>query len=137
MRRKALQGVANTLCQMVDGDGRYHDDDRLARFGGGLLVIDALIGESTHNGRPVAPPLFLADRMRAWLNAELARLGLQPVALLTARVEVPYTVEATEREGMRLWELGFTCRSEISTDEATYVGSPSPARSEFGGSVQR
>lgn len=137
MRRKALQSVANTLCHMVDGDGRYHDEERLAHLGGGLLVIDALTGEATHEGRLIAPPLYLAGRMSAWLSTELSRLHLPPAVLVRARVEVPYSVEATVRDGMRLWELGFTCRSEVATDEVLYVGSPLPHRPEFGGSVQR
>jgi hypothetical protein len=108
MRRKALQGVANTLCHMVDGDGRYRDEERLATLGSGLLMIDALTGESTHNGRPAAPALLLAERMHAWLSSELGRLGLELAQLRKAQVKVPYRVEATERGGMRLGELGYT-----------------------------
>jgi hypothetical protein len=137
MRRKALQGVANTLCHLVDGDGRYRDDDHLARLGGGLVVIDALSGEATHDGRPIAPPLFVAERMQRWLTAALARLGLPPGAVVRAQVEVPYTVEAVVHDGMQLWELGFTCRSEVATDAVVYIGSPLPGRPAFGSSVQR
>jgi hypothetical protein len=137
MRRKALQGVANTLCHMVDGDGRYHDDDRLAELGSGMLVIDALSGRATHDGVALTPPLFLAQRMHLWLGAELARLGLAPTVLVRAEVRVPYTVAAIVHGGRPLWALAFECRGEVATDEAVYVGSSIPGRSQFGASVQR
>ena len=137
MRRKALQGVANTLCHMVDGDGRDPDDTALARLGAGTLVIDALTGESTHDGRPVTPPLVLAERMTTWLAAELARLGLAAADVRRAEVTVPYTCEPTSHAGMLLWTLTFTPSSVVATDEREYRGVPIPGRPVFDGSVQR
>jgi hypothetical protein len=137
MRRKALKGVANTLCHMVDGNGRYPDDDRLAVLGSGTLVIDALTGRSTHNGSELKPPLELAKHMHSWLTAEIRRLGLEQSSLTRADVIVPYDVQATVRAGMRLWEMSFSCSSQVVTDNAVYHGETIPGRPEFGGSAQR
>jgi len=129
MRRKALQGVANTLCHMVDGDGRYPDDTRLARLGPGLLIIDALTGGSTHNGQPITPDLELAKRMRTWLGAELGRLHIAPAELQRATVLVTYGVRRYEYEGLPLLELAFECRSEVATDERVRVAPADPPTS--------
>lgn len=137
MRRKALKGVANTLCHMVDGDGRYPDDPRFAELGSGTLVVDALTGCSTHNGVGIEPALAVAGRMRDWLAVELQRLGLDRSSLLRATVTVPYQVEPILHAGMRLWALTFTCSSEVATVDVVYSGGPIPGRPEFGASVQR
>lgn len=137
MRRKALKGVANTLCHMVDGDGRYPDETRLARFGTGVLVIDALSGRAPHDGLEITPDLELAKRMHRWLLADVERLHLPPAALLRATVTVPYQVKRAYCLGERLWELTFTCSSEVATSSATYVGTPIPGRPRFGGSIPR
>lgn len=137
MRRKALQGVANTLCHMVDGDGRYRDETLLARLGSGRLHIDLLHDTVRHDGVALAEPLYLVGRMRAWLRAELRRLRLDPAALRRVEVTVRYTVEPGEWRGTRLWELEYRCESVVATDEAEYHGRPIPGRPSFGGSIPR
>ncbi len=137
MHRKALQGLANTLCHMVDGLGRYPDDNYLASLGSGTLELDALRATARHNDTLLVKELSIVRRMHEWLHAELLRLRLQPSDLTEATVSVPYVVAPVVHQGRQLWSLQFTCTSTVCTSDAEYIGHPIPGREEFGASVQR
>ena len=132
MRRKVLQGFANTLCQMFAGCYRYADDDRLARLGGGDVRIDCLAGRATLNGHPIET-LYIVGHLSAWLKRALASAGIPVASIIRAELVAPCTVEPFLDGTRRLWSVWYTCTSEIATDEVIYRGA---VTEPFGTSAQ-
>ena len=92
MRRKALQGLANNLCQMFVGHQAYNDvQDILAPLSQGrrvVLEINMLTGQCVAEGEVL--PLPIAGVMQGWLAEQMRRRNIPAEAILNAMLHVEY-----------------------------------------------
>lgn len=123
MRRKVLQGYANTICDVFLGWRGRCDDPVLAELGSGTLVIDVLTGTATHDGVSVIEPTATGTFLYRWLREQAERHRVPLDGILRAELVVRYTVEPWDWE-IPLWTLGYPdVRSRVVTAEREYTGS--------------
>jgi hypothetical protein len=125
-RRKALQFVANSLCNIVATDRRYPNEVRRHHPEGGRLVLDILEHRCILNDSDVGA-IGIVDRLASWFEAQLTAAQIPASRICSARVAVEYTAaERTYLASGRVWEMYFSLQSEVGTAEHSYVGaSPS------------
>lgn len=121
MRRKVLQDLANTLCQMVVGFRMAEDMERMADLPGGTLSFD-LLRETVRHSSDGELTLWITGELAAWLQARLCAEAIDPSRLLSAQLEVRFKVEKRETEKTRIVAFDFACRSLLATDEKEYRG---------------
>ena len=125
-RHRALQAVANSLCNMVAMDRRYPNEVRLNHPQGGLLVLDVLGRRCTLNDADVTA-IGLVDRLALWLDAQLDSVRIPEDRIRDVRLEMDYTAsERTYLASGRVWEMQFSLRSEVVTLDQSYVGTAPP-----------
>lgn len=121
-RHRALQTVANSLCNMVTVDCRCPNEVRLNHPQGGLLVLDVLARRCTLNDAAV-DTIGLVDRIRLWLHNQLDNARIPEDRIRSVRLEMEYTAaERTYLASGRVWEMNFSLRSEVVTLDQSYVG---------------
>lgn len=121
-RRRALQAVANSLCNVVAADRRYPNEVRRNHPEGGRLVLDILTRRCTLNDADV-DTIGMVDRLGSWLRSQLDGAHIPEARIRFARVDVDYTAaERTYLASGRVWEMHFSLRSEIGTLDQSYVG---------------
>lgn len=121
-RHKALQAVANSICNVVADDRRYPNEVRLNLPGGGRLVLDLINRRCTLNDADV-DTLGIVDRLSAWLYRQLGNARIPADGISGARIDVNYTAsERTYLASGRVWEMQFSLRSELATPDQCYVG---------------
>jgi hypothetical protein len=125
VRRKVLQSYANVLCQHFIDLGSGFDVEAFCELGSGHYSLDILTGACTKDGAPIRE-LRVCRHFRQWLTERLAKDRVPPgveVALLEVHMTVA-NVSVRVSYGHRFGAADFTyqCRSEIRTDEKTYVG---------------
>ena len=141
MRRKALQGLANNLCQMFVGYQSHYDiQDILTPLSEGrwvVLEINVLTGQCLAEGAVL--PLHISRVMQGWLAEQLRRrkIPAEAVPSATLRVEyrawqVKYILRQTwwERLKEKLGKPGgyfleaeteFSCRASLQTSDYEYL----------------
>ena len=134
MRRKRLQHVADTMCQMFCGWRLIGSKPNLVDLGSGTLEIDAITGECLFAGR-IIEQLTIAEEIREWVRDDLAANEIPVVALNRARLTVnllfrvvPWSKQTKEifysdagvvhTENMN--QCTMQCESNVATDEAVY-----------------
>lgn len=141
MRRKALQGLANNLCQMFVGHQAYHDvQDILMPLSEGrriVLEINVLTGQCLAEGTVL--PLHMSEVMQGWLAEHLRRQRIPPDAIQAAILRVEYRAWQMKYTLPRTWwdriteklgrprgyfleaETEFSCRAAIQTSDCEYL----------------
>ena len=134
MRRKRLQHVADTMCQMFCGWRLIDSKPNLVKLGSGTLEIDAITGQCVFQGRTIAQ-LAIAEEIRAWLQQDLATNKIPIAALTGAHLAVklsfsmvPWNAPTSEifysdGKAIRTEKMNrciMECDSNVSTDEAVY-----------------
>jgi hypothetical protein len=122
MRRKALQGVANNLCQMLSGwRMRIEDLEVLSQTPDGVLIFDVLGGSVAHD-RTGALSLSVAGELNAWLKDRLASLNIPLSAVKSATLRAAFKTDRIPTDKERIVSFDWTCESSVATDEETYSG---------------
>jgi hypothetical protein len=134
MRRKRLQHVADTMCQMFCGWRLIGSKPNLLELGSGVLEIDAISGQCVFQGKPIGQ-LAIAKEIRAWLQQDLATnqipSGSVARAGLAVRLSffvVPWTAPSkqifySDGKAVRTESMNrcvIECDSKVTTDEAVY-----------------
>lgn len=134
MRRKRLQHVADTMCQMFCGWRLVESKPSLVNLGSGTLEIDAITGQCLFQGKNIGP-LTIAEEIRAWLEQDLAtnRIPISALASAHLKVKLSFSVvpwNATTKEifysdgkAVRTEEMNrcvVECDSKITTGEIVY-----------------
>ena len=134
MRRKRLQYLADTMCQMFCGWRLIGSKPNLVDLGSGTLEIDAITGECFFAGR-IIEQLTIAEEIRAWVRDDLAANEIPVVALNRARLTVnllfrvvPWSKQTKEifysdAGAVRSEEMNrcaMECDSNVVTDESVY-----------------
>jgi len=121
MRRKVLQDLANTLCQMLVGWRMGEDFERMAELPDGTLSFD-LLQKTVRHDSDGELALWIMGELAAWLQARLAAEAIDPSRLLSAQMEVRFKIEPRPTKKDRIVVFDFDCRSVIATDEREYRG---------------
>ena len=121
MRRKVLQDVANTLCQMLVGWRMGEDLEQLAELPDGVIFINALKGEAKHSS---AGPLklWVAEEISAWLPSRLESLSIPIAEILEATIQASISTGRILTNKKRIVSFDFRVQSTITTKDRTYVG---------------
>lgn len=120
MRRKILQDLANTLCQMVVGWRMGEDIERIASLPDGTLSLDLLNGAASHSSG-TTPELWIVGELEAWLRGRLASADIDPSQLIAATLTVQHKKEGS-RTSQKRHIAFFECQSLLVTDERRYEG---------------
>jgi hypothetical protein len=134
MRRKRLQNVADTMCQMFCGWRLINSKPNLLKLGSGALEIDAITGECVFQGKTLVR-LTIAEEIRAWMHHELATNNV-PIAGLTGAslaVNLTFTVVPWSEPSREIFYSAgkavrtnkmnrcvLECSSSVTTDETVY-----------------
>src|SRR5215471_10204721 len=125
MRRKVLQDFATALCQKFIDLPNGDDLASFVEFGSGTYDLDILNGDSTHNGRPIAP-LRICGEYREWLLNQQTKHGVPPgilrVGMRISALISDIRAKTSYGHVFRSAHFNFECHSEIQTDEKTYSG---------------
>ena len=121
MRRKVLQDIANTVCQITVGWRFAEDYEKVAQLPDGTLDVDLLTEQTSHSDGS-APTLRITAEVSAWLRHRLLVHGIPLEALRSARLSVTHTADRSSADKRRIPSLDFSCRSFIETAEGRYVG---------------
>ena len=134
MRRKRLQHVADTMCQMFCGWRLVGSKPSLVDLGSGTLEIDAITGHCSFQGESIAK-LKIAEEIRKWIRDDLAANKIPVTTLTDARLSVklsfsvvPWTapkreVFLSEGKAVRTEKMNrclMKCDGHVATDEAVY-----------------
>jgi hypothetical protein len=121
MRRKVLQDIANTLCQMMVGWRMGDDYEQIAELPDGTLFFD-LICESVRHSDGSSPKLWISGELSGWLKYRLKVENIDATKLLSATLEVQYQTDRIKTDRNRIVSFDFQCHSRLKTDEAEYKG---------------
>lgn len=121
MRRKVLQDIANTLCQMVVGWRMGEDWERIAALPDGSLQFDVLSGEVTHSAEGKVD-LWVAGELKAWLQHRLQAERIDSSKIDHVSLVASYRLDRIRTDRKRIVSFDFECRSELLTDERAYEG---------------
>ena len=124
MRRKVLQDVANTLCQMAVGWRMNNDLEALAELPDGELRFDILAGTVTHSIVGEIP-LHVASELSAWFTHRLSILRIPKNAIEKAQLRAAFRTDRIKTDRQRIVSFDWTCASSIDTDECSYIGATS------------
>lgn len=121
MRRKVLQDIANTLCQMVVGWRMGDDYERMAELPDGTLFFD-LTAEAVRHSSGENPELWITGELSAWLKNRLNAERVEYSKLVAAKLEVTYKTDRIKTNRKKVVSFDFECRSSLETDETKYEG---------------
>jgi hypothetical protein len=121
MRRKVLQDVANTLCQMLVGWRMSEDLEALSELPDGVLSFDVLGGSVAHN-HSGALELHIAGELSTWLRHRLASLNIPLSALKSATLRAEFKTDRIKTDKKRIVSFDWSCESSLATHEKVYFG---------------
>ena len=121
MRRKIIQDLANTLCQMLVGWRMGDDLEALAELPDGTVSIDVLAGTASHDTAG-AIQLYIAGELQAWLSHRLSVNRIPAQAITAAEVTAEICTDRIATNRKRIVSFDFSVQSIISTDECSYTG---------------
>jgi hypothetical protein len=141
LRRKRLQHVADTLCEIFCGWRLANSFAELARLGSGELEINCLTGACRFGDGKIAS-LAIAQELKAWLDADLAKHSIDPAwldqAWLRAKIDVTQINRRARtaqtvylgRDGKpmkpsTLVRCSIACESRVKTETTLYSASKS------------
>jgi hypothetical protein len=121
VRRKVLQDLANTLCQMLVGWRGAGDIWAIAALPDGMISIDLLARTARHSTAGELQ-LYLTGELAAWLDHRLGSLAIPKVQIRTATVEAAYRTDRIKTNRKKVVSIDWTVESLLATDEAQYLG---------------
>jgi hypothetical protein len=134
MRKKRLQCMAETVCQMFCGWRLTGSKPMLVELGSGTIGIDMLTGRCTFHNKPT-PLLPIASELLIWTRQELISRDIPISKILFARLaaklsfsQVRWNLRTTEilwadngdPGSTNMHQCTFDCESEIATDADVY-----------------
>jgi hypothetical protein len=121
MRRKFLQDIANTLCQMLVGWRMGDDLETFAQLPDGTLEVDCLKGTAHHSvSGPVS--MLVASELTAWLGHRLEVHRFPSAELRTATVTARIRTDRIATNRKRVVSFDFAVESRVATTSHEYLG---------------
>ena len=121
MRRKVLQDLANTLCQMMIGWRMGSDYETLAELPDGTISFDLLNEVATHSSG-VQPNLWIMGELATWLHARLITENISAASLVAATLDVQHKTDRIITIRKKIVSFDFVCHSLLATEDKTYEG---------------
>ncbi len=121
MRRKVLQDIANTLCQMMVGWRMGDDYELMAELPDGTLHFDLLNKTAAHSAGN-SSALWITGELSAWLEHRLSVEKIDRNKMVHATLEVRYATSRIRTNRKKIVSFDFECRSSLQTDELEYCG---------------
>lgn len=121
MRRKVLQDIANTLCDMLVGWRMGGDLEALSALPDGTLRFDVLKGRVSHSSSGELE-LHVAGELGAWFEHRLKELTIDRTSILGAELVAEFTTGRLKTNRKRIVSFDWKCVSRITTDEKVYEG---------------
>lgn len=121
MRRKVLQDLANTLCQMMVGCRMGRDYETLAELPDGTISFDLLNVVATHSSG-AQPKLWITGELAAWLQSRLVTENIDAASLVAAILDVQHKTDRIKTIRKKVVSFDFVCRSLLATEEKRYEG---------------
>jgi len=116
MRRKRLQHVADTMCQMFCGWRLIGSKRSLVKMGAGTLEIDVITGKCSFQGESIRQ-LAIAEEIRRWMHEDLAANKISVTALTHALLSVNlFFSEGPDK----MYRCQMECTSNVATETADY-----------------
>jgi hypothetical protein len=121
MRRKVLQDVANTLCQMLVAWRMADDLEKLSVLPDGVLEIDVLAARAAHN---TAGPidLWIAGELSAWTHARFTSLSIPLGEVQEVMVRARFQTDRVATNRKKIVSFDWHCDSVVRTSEKSYLG---------------
>jgi hypothetical protein len=121
VRRKVLQDIANTLCDMLVGWRMGEDLETLSDLPDGTLRFDLLNCQASHSvGRDLS--LHVAGELSAWFEHRLREHGISRADILRAELVADFSTDRVKTNRKRIVSFDWKCSSRITTDEKVYEG---------------
>lgn len=121
MRRKVLQDIANTLCDMLVGWRMADDLELLSEVPDGILRFDVLNSEVSHSTAGELK-LQIAGELAAWFKQRLKELNIDFAAILGAELVADFTTDRLKTNRKRIIAFDWKCSSRVVTNEKVYEG---------------
>ena len=121
MRRKVLQDIANTLCQMFVGWRLGEDYEKLADLPDGTLQVNLLLEQNYHSSG-VDLIFRITTELAAWFRECLIVHGIPLSEIQKCSLAVTYTTNRIKTDRKKIISFDFSCISIIKTDEVEYNG---------------
>ena len=121
MRRKVLQDIANTLCQMFVGWRLGEDYEKLADLPDGTLQVNLLLKQNYHSSG-VDLIFWITTELAAWFRERLIVHGIPLSEIQKCSLAVTYTTNRIKTDRKKIISFDFSCISIIKTDEVEYNG---------------
>ena len=121
MRRKVLQDIANTLCQMFVGWRLGQDYEKLANLPDGTLQVNLLLGQTQHSSG-IEPILWITGELAAWFRERLIVYSIPLSEIQRCSLAITYTTNRIKTDRKKIISFDFSCTSTIKTDEVEYNG---------------
>ena len=121
MRRKIIQDLANTLCQMLVGWRMAEDLEVLAELPDGVLSIDVLAGTASHSVGG-AVQTSIAGELQAWLLHRLSVTDIPIAAICSAQITAHICTDRIATNRKKIISFDFAVESVIATDQRSYAG---------------
>lgn len=121
MARKVFQDFAHILCQRFIEVPTNRDLVNLALLGGGKLHLDITARRMTMDGFAENPLPYADDALR-WLEGQIAKKGIPREQMVSAELEVNYTVVLTKHAHMPGFSAAFdfSCTGSIVSPDRIY-----------------
>ena len=121
MRRKALQDIANTLCQMLVGWRMGSDLEVLADLPDGAIDFD-LLGETAVHSAVGPINLGVTGELSSWLRKRLNSLAIPMEAIAGAKLQASFRTDRVATNRKKIVSFDWACESALLTDEREYRG---------------
>lgn len=121
MRRKVLQDIANTICQMIVGWRLGEDYETLAELPDGILHVDLINASNSHSSGSI-PALWVTAELSMWLNNRLAVENIDRDQIRAVSIELKHSTDRISTNRKKIISFDFVCSSSIKTDEIEYKG---------------
>jgi hypothetical protein len=121
MRRKVLQDLANTICQMMVGWRMVDDYEILAELPDGTLSFN-LLSESVTHDSGAQPKLWITGELAAWLQVRLVAENIDAKNLVEATLNVSHKTDRIKTARKSIISFDFDCHSLLATTEKLYEG---------------
>src|SRR5260221_4938368 len=115
MRRKRLQHVADTMCQMFCGWRLIGSKRSLVNMGASTLEIDVITGKGSFQGESIRQ-LAIAEEIRRWMHDDLAANKISVTALTHALLSVNLFFSEGPNKMYR-WQMESTTNAATETAE--------------------
>jgi hypothetical protein len=124
MARTVLKDFAYHCCQMFLVSMTNYDRINFVLFGDGIIHMDFLSMQCTHNNHPIEP-LFYCTEFNTWLKNQCALNGLDMKHILKAELTVKMELGLSRKKetGWLISRMKLNCSSIIATTTGEYTAS--------------